>query len=303
MSVSIALIPVFGLIVLGYLLKRFHFPGDTFWAQAEKFTYFLLFPAMLIYKLTNAERGGVELANIAFIVISFLMSMSLVLVLCQKVFKWSGSVFTSIYQGGIRFNSYVGLAAISGLYGDAYLPSAAVAMAIMIPLINLLCILAFSVWGDKEIKGLMGIFKTIASNPLIVACVVGITFNMTGVTFHPIVAGMISPLSQLALPMGLMAVGAGLNLKALRGASTPFFVSSFVKLIIFPVVSLFLLWLIGADEVTTTVVVLLSCLPTASSSYILARQLGGDADLMATIVSGQTLLAIVTIPLMIVWLL
>ena len=116
------------------------------------------------------------------------------------------------------------------------------------------------------------------------------------------VDGMIRPLSQLALPMGLMAVGAGLNLKALRGASTSFVVSSVIKLLIFPLVSVLILNMLDADPVTSTVVILLSCLPTASSSYILARQLGGDADLMATIVSGQTLLAIVTIPLMITWL-
>lgn len=302
MSVSVALIPVFGLIVLGYLLRRINFPGGSFWPQAEKFTYFLLFPAMLIYKLTNAERGGVELANIAIIVVLFLLIVSFLLVLVQRIYKWSGPVFTSIYQGGIRFNSYVGLAAVSELFGDAYLPSAAVAMAIMIPLINILCILVFSIWGEKKIKGISGIFKAIVTNPLIVACGVGITLNMMGVGFYPIVDGMIKPLSQLALPMGLMAVGAGLNLKALRGASTSFVVSSAVKLLVFPIVSLIILKIVGADPVTSTVVILLSCLPTASSSYILARQLGGDADLMATIVSGQTLLAIITIPLMITWL-
>lgn len=300
MSVSVALIPVFGLIVLGYLLKRINFPGDTFWGQAEKFTYFLLFPSMLIYKLTYAERGGVELFSVVLIVVLFLLSMTLILVILQRVLKWPGGVFTSVYQGGIRFNSYVGLAAISELFGDAYLPTAAVAMAVMIPLINLLCILVFAVWGDKKIKGIWGIVKAIITNPLIIGCVVGITFNMSGITFHSVIKGMISPLSQLALPMGLMAVGAGLNLKALRGASMPFFISSGIKLLLFPLVSLLLLNLLSVDPVTSSVVILLSCLPTASSSYILARQLGGDADLMATIISGQTLLATITIPVMMV---
>lgn len=302
MSVSVALIPVFGLIVLGYVLRRVDFPGDSFWPQAEKFTYFLLFPAMLIYKLTTAERGGVELGSIVVTVILFLLVVSGILLALQIIFKWRGAVFTSIYQGGLRFNSYVGLAAVSELFGDAYLPSAAVAMAIMIPLINVLCIVAFAIWGDKQIKGLFGVLKAIVTNPLIVGCAVGIAFNMMGVEFNPVVEGMINPLSQLALPMGLMAVGAGLNLKALRGASTSFLISSIVKLLVFPLVSLIILTILEIDPVTSTVVILLSCLPTASSSYILARQLGGDADLMATIVSGQTLLAIVTIPLMVTWL-
>ena len=98
--------------------------------------------------------------------------------------------------------------------------------------------------------------------------------------------------------MGLMTVGAGLQLKALRGASLPFIVSSALKLVGFPLMTAGLALLLGLEGMMVQVAVLLSALPTATSAYILARQLGGDAPLMAGIISGQTLLAIVTIPLM-----
>jgi predicted permease len=116
--------------------------------------------------------------------------------------------------------------------------------------------------------------------------------------FHPLVAGILEPLSDLALPLGLMTVGAGLQLKALRGASMPFLVSSMAKLVGFPLLTAGLALLLGLEGMMVQVAILLAALPTATSSYILARQLGGDAPLMAGIISGQTLLAMVTIPLL-----
>ena len=98
--------------------------------------------------------------------------------------------------------------------------------------------------------------------------------------------------------MGLMTVGAGLQLKALRGGSVPFVVSSVLKLLLFPLMAAGLAILLGLDGTLVQVAVLLATLPTATSAYILARQLGGDAPLMAGIISGQTLLAMVSIPLM-----
>ena len=108
-----------------------------------------------------------------------------------------------------------------------------------------------------------------------------------------LIGGILEPLSNLALPMGLMTVGAGLQLKALRGASLPFIVSSALKLVGFPLMTAGLALLLGLEGMMVQVAVLLSALPTATSAYILARQLGGDAPLMAGIISGQTLLAIV----------
>ncbi len=95
-----------------------------------------------------------------------------------------------------------------------------------------------------------------------------------------------------------MTVGAGLQLKALRGASMPFLVSSMAKLVGFPLLTAGLALLLGLEGMMVQVAILLAALPTATSSYILARQLGGDAPLMAGIISGQTLLAMVTIPLL-----
>lgn len=297
-----ALVPVFVLIMLGHVLRRLDFPGGDFWPRAERFTYYVLFPAMLVFKLGQARLPPSAYGDVALLISSMLLAMSLVLVLVQWWLRWSGAVFSSVYQGAIRFNSYVGLAVGGMLLGDEGLSLTAISVAVMVPLLNLLCILMFSMTTSQESVRFGPLVKAIASNPLIVGSVVGVVWSFFRVDFHPLLAGILAPLSNLALPMGLMAVGAGLQLKALKGASMPFLVSSALKLLAFPLMATGLAWLLGLDGVLVQVVVMLAALPTATSAYILARQLGGDAPLMAGIISGQTLLAMISIPVML-WLL
>lgn len=293
-----ALLPVFVLIMLGHVFRRIDFPGGDFWPQAERFTYYVLFPAMLVFKLGQARLPASAYGDIALLIGAMLIAMTMVLVLAQWFWRWSGPVFSSVYQGAIRFNSYVGLAAGGMLLGDQGLSLTAIAVAIMVPLLNLLCILMFSLVATEGPVRLVPVFKAIVTNPLIVGSVVGVVWSFFEIGFHPLIGGILEPLSNLALPMGLMTVGAGLQLKALRGASLPFIVSSALKLVGFPMMTAGLAMLLGLEGLMVQVAVLLAALPTATSAYILARQLGGDAPLMAGIISGQTLLAIVTIPLM-----
>ncbi|MGB2109794.1 MAG: AEC family transporter, partial [Marinobacter vinifirmus] len=166
------------------------------------------------------------------------------------------------------------------------------------PLLNLLCILMFSLVAGQDKVSVVQVLRAIVTNPLIVGSVLGVLWSWFQIGFHPLLAGILAPLSNLALPMGLMTVGAGLQLSALRGASAPFLVSSGLKLLAFPAMVVGLAWALGLSGLLVQVAVLLAALPTATSAYILARQLGGDAPLMAGIISGQTLLAMVTIPLM-----
>jgi len=293
-----ALFPVFTLILLGHVLRRWDFPGGDFWPRAERFTYYVLFPAMLVFKLGQARLPASAYGDMALLISTMLAVMTLVLIVAQRFWRWPGPVFSSVYQGAIRFNSYVGLAAAGMLLGDEGLQLTAIAVAIMVPLLNLLCIVMFALVADESRVQASKVLKAIATNPLIVGSVVGVLWGYFEVGFHPLLAGVLEPLSNLALPMGLMTVGAGLQLSALRGGAAPFVVASALKLVAFPLMAFGLAMLLGLDGTLVQAAVLLATLPTATSAYILARQLGGDAPLMAGIISGQTLLAMVSIPLM-----
>ncbi len=295
-----ALIPVFSLILLGALLNYFTFPGGEFWRGAERLTYYLLFPVLLFLKLSTTNVSGeLDLLRLAILLIALLVVISVVLILSGVVFGIRGATFTSLYQGGIRFNTYVGLAVVDGLMGDGGLAIAAVVVGIMIPVVNLLCISVFAYAGERAGKSMGSIIRNIVTNPLILACVLGILWNRSGWVLPGLSVSVLELLSAMALPMGLLSVGAGVHFGAIGSASMPLVISSVIKLCASPVLAYILCQIADQSAAVTTVVVLIASLPTASSAYILSRELGGDSKAMAVIITSHTLLAMLSMPVVI----
>ena len=113
-----ALIPVFGLILIGYFFKRIKFPSHEFWPQADKLTYYILMPALLIYELSNASlnsKNSFSFVMAALLAIFFTM---IILIIINKIKPTNASSFTSVIQGGIRFNTYVFLALSGSIFED-----------------------------------------------------------------------------------------------------------------------------------------------------------------------------------------
>ncbi|MFO7932256.1 MAG: AEC family transporter [Desulfosalsimonas sp.] len=212
---------------------------------------------------------------------------------------WSGPTFSSVFQGSIRFNTFVGLAAVSALTGQSGVTLAAVAIIAMIPLINLFCVPTVAYFGQGRGAGLLPMVIEIVRNPLILACLAGFTLNLAGIPKPSGLFQVVDLLGRAALPVGLLAVGASLRIASLQTNISALIVSCAVKLIVFPAVTTLFCLVFQVTGEPKTVAVLFAALPTSVSSFILARQLGGDTTIMASMVTVHTALAAVTMPLMI----
>ncbi|WP_438765654.1 AEC family transporter [Kushneria sp. TE3] len=300
-SIVDALAPLFALIALGAVLGRARFPGGDFWPRLERVIYYLLFPAMLVATLATADVSQVSVLPLAVTLLGAMLLLGAGLWLARARLALSPSVFTSAFQGVVRFNTYVGVAGAGALYGEPGLTVAAVAIALMVPTANILCVLAFIVSGTiSDHQGPASVSKSVlalARNPLILACLVGVALNVSGIGLPGVTEPALELLGQAALPLGLVAVGVALRLSALWRGGRAFWLSSAVKLVVTPLLVAGLAWLVGLHGVERNVALLFAALPTATSAYILARQLGGDAELMAAIITGQTLLAMLAMPL------
>lgn len=291
-----ALGPIFFMIVLGYLLRRKQFPGEAFWPAAERLTYFLLFPALLIHKLALAELGDYDAIPLAGVIVIVLLSMSLLLFLLRPALRVTGPVFSSIYQGSIRFNTYVGLAASGALFFQPGSTVAALTIAVLIPIINVLCVVVLTLTHAAGSKDLLVLLRVVMCNPLILACMIGVFLNISGIGL-PLGSGAVFDiLSRAALPLGLLAVGAGLRLEMVLGWSRELLLAAVLKLLALPALMALISALLGLSHMEMAILVLFAALPGAPSSYILARQLGGDAQLMAAIVTLETGLSLLTLP-------
>lgn len=296
-GVESALGPLFLLILLGALLGWRRLPGEDFWPQLERLIYFLLFPAMLVATLATADVSKVPVGRVALVLLG---SLGLFAAVLWRLRAWLGldaAAFTSVFQGAIRFNTYVGVAGAAALHGSLGATVAAVAVALMVPVVNILCVASFIMAGTLGPSSFTSSLAALARNPLILACVLGITLNLTGIGLPGWSEDTVELLGRAALPLGLVAVGVALRPRALVRLDRGVWAANTIKLVLIPALVLTLALLFGLDTVSRDVVLLFAALPTATSAYILARQLGGDAELMAALITGQTLLAMLTLPI------
>lgn len=292
-----ALLPVFIIIFMGYACKQLSFPGDGFWVAAERMTYFVFFPALLINKLAFASFAASTALPMAAAIMATILTISAGLFILRPRRLWTGPVFSSVFQGSIRFNTFVGLAAVSALLGSSGVTLAAVAIIAMIPLINLLCVPTVAYFGTGTSGGLLRMVTEIMRNPLILACLVGFSLNILNIPKPAGLFQVFDLLGRAALPIGLLAVGAGLQITSLHTNVSGLLASCLIKLLCFPAITAFFCLLLQVTGEAKTVAILFASLPTAVSAFILARQLGGDTTLMASIVTVHTVLAVGTMPL------
>ncbi|CAE7941034.1 unnamed protein product, partial [Symbiodinium necroappetens] len=264
-AIVLVILPVFALIFLGWLLRRRQFPGEHFWAPAERLTYFCLFPALLATTLARADFSELDVLPMAGAIVAAILAMTGGLLLARRALGLSGPGFTSLYQGAVRMNTYIGLAVAYGVAGEA---------------------------GPT----LAGVARQVASNPLILGCAAGGALNLSGLGLPPVLGETLLILGRAALPLGLLCVGAALDLRAARRAGGPVLLSSLLKLGLLPALTWAGCWALDVTGTAAFVAVLFNGLPTATSAYILARQMGGDAVLMASLITAQTLLAMLTLP-------
>jgi len=293
------LIPIFSLILLGYFFKRIKFPSTDFWPMADKFTYYVLMPSLLVYKISTSN---IDLEQTLDLVTTALLAITIVffsLMILNFFIKFNNRAFTSIVQGGIRFNTYVLLAFVDSVYGDNGLVLAAIVMAFVIPFINILCISTFALYVRDGKFSFLIFLKTLVKNPLILACMIGGAINIGDITLPIVALKFLTILSAAALPVGLLSVGVGLEFMHLKSAKKELIVSVLAKLIYFPIVIYSVGMMFELSNEMLAIAVIFGAMPTAVSGYILARELGGDVTLMSSIITLQTLLCMGTLFLVI----
>lgn len=293
-----AIVPVFVVIALGYAFRYYDFPGGNFWHLAARITYFAFFPALLINRLATAQLVDVPLDRLVLGLSLPVLAMTALLVLVRPGLNVDNPAFTSVYQGSIRFNTYVGLAVTGALYAERGLAIAAIALAILIPLVNVLSVTILSTYVAQHTVSVSRVVCSISTNPLIIACAIGILLNWSGLGLPSGLQAIFDIFSQAALPMGLLTVGAGLNVAAVRASSAPVVLASLLKLLLLPLLAALICHIFAITNLTAAIVILFAALPGAPSAYILAQELGGDTQLMASIITFQTGLALLTMPLM-----
>ncbi|WP_407152117.1 AEC family transporter [Bradyrhizobium sp. ORS 86] len=295
-----ALLPVFLLIVLGFALKRTLMPIDTQWHGLERLTYYVLFPVLLVQTLVKADLTRVPIAGVGGALLLSALAMSLLCLALRTPLARAGvdgPAFTSIFQGAIRWQTYVALSVSGNLFGSVGLALASVAMVAIIPLVNVFSVAVLAHYASPQKQSAGAIVMTVVRNPLIWACVIGLAINVAHIPLPKIWHEVANALGGSSLAIGLLVTGAGLHLEGMFRPSLAASVALVLKLVLMPALAVALgLWF-GLGGSSLAIVTACAAVPTSPSAYVMARQLGGDAPLLAQIITLQTILAAITMPI------
>lgn len=298
-AVASGLLPIFALIGLGYGLRRARLVDRGVWAGLERLVYFVFFPALLVHRLAAADFAALALGPLALAVVLAVLAVSTLAVALRRPLALDGPRHAVVFMAASRFNTYVGVAAAETLWGSAGAATAAIILAVWVPLVNVLSVIVLLRHGERPWTGTVParVVREVASNPIILACALGVAIGGSGITLPWLPDELLALVAASALPVGLLTVGAGLEFAALGTRRGALLIGVVAKLALMPAVMLAAAALVGLEARAAAIVVLFAALPASPAAYVMARQLGGDGPLMAGTIAATTVVSAVSLPI------
>jgi predicted permease len=300
-DIASAIVPIFMLLALGAAMRARGFPGAEFWRLLDPLVYYVLYPSLLLSTFAKVDLASLSVWRPGVAVLSAMLLASLLLLAGKRWLNVDGPAFASLLQGTVRFNAYLGFAVASLLFGHAGLTFFSIVTAFVTPAANVISVLALTRFGDGGPRDTFQLFTALVSNPMILAVLIGVALNLSGIGLPWVLGPFFEVLGRAALPMGLLAAGTGLELAALRSTGAAVLFGTACRLLAMPVLALAACNIFAVETIMASCILIYACAPVPPGAYILARQLGGDGTLTAALISVSTVVALVTMPGWIYW--
>ncbi len=289
--------PIFFIVFLGYFLKRSQLIDEAFVATASKLVFVVTLPALVFMSIARTDFHKVfNPGMLSYVTAVTLLTFVAIWVIARRWIKTPEDLGVFI-QGAFRSNyGIVGLAVSLNLFGAEGLAKASLLLALIIPLYNVLAIIALTVpMKSKNTVSTTSVILEIAKNPLIIAVLLALPLSYFSIQLPEVFERTGDYFANVTLPLALLAVGASLDLKSLRHTSVQASWATATKLIILPLLLTIGAWLTGfTDQEVVLLFVLFGC-PTAAASFIMAKAMGGNAQLAANIILATTLGSVLTL--------
>jgi malonate transporter len=287
----LVLLPDFSLIAIGWLLCRYTPLNRPLWDGVERLVYMVLFPVLLFGSIVRYPISLDALLSLGGVGLAIVGTGVVLATLLRAWPQRDASLHASGQQVAFRFNSYIALALSERLAGPQGLAWMAVLIAACVPLCNVAAVWPLARHGGH------GYLRELARNPLIVATVAGLLANAVSLRLPEFAGTTLQRIGNAALPLGLMAVGAGLRFGALREGSALAASLLAIRHFVLPAVAIVLVLRLDVPAAQQAVIVAFAALPTAPTAYVLAVRMGGHGAYVAGLVTVSTLLAMPGLPL------
>ncbi|HPJ21087.1 MAG TPA: AEC family transporter [Clostridia bacterium] len=300
-----AMLPMAVFLAIGYIMKKLGLAGDDARTFVSKYLYYFAMPGLAFRSVASfgfRESFVPELVLHNLVTMTFMFLVSIGLMFLIKDRKMRGSAHMAVYRGN---QAYIGMYAARGMFGELALSKSAVINGFENPLVNILAVTGMVILnGDEKNRGfgkrLLRILVDVARNPFVIAVLLGMAESVfsTGILGIGALDKTLELAGNTALPLALILIGTSMTFTYMKENLGLVLLLSSVKVILLPVIAWlsgrFIFGLTGAD--LGLGVVMLGT-PVAVSSYVFAREMGADENLMASCIGISTILSIFTLPL------
>ncbi|GHC62270.1 AEC family transporter [Limoniibacter endophyticus] len=295
------IIPIFLIIIGGNILRRSPLIDSAGWSAIEELAYWILYPALTFIVIMRADFEAIQFTAIA---VPFAMALAAIcvimlctLLLLQRMRLIAPWEFSSVFQSAIHWNGYISVVIAGKMFGEHGLSIMVFIVALfMLPLNGIVALV--TVMHADEPKPKMDILRFLRGNPVLLAAFAALACRASGLSVPSSIHAGLDLLGRAAFGVGLLSVGASIKITRLWSVRFPLWFPILVKLLVFPVLMMAVAIVTGVKSDNLIYLTLCVAVPATTHGYLLARQLGGDAQLYAVITAWQTALSFITIPLM-----
>lgn len=295
-SLILLVLPIFLVIILGKTLQLTIIKDADVWAGINKISYWVLFPAFLFTQTSRLNLGDPDIFRYSISLVLAYFGAMVSAYCVGKLAKQSNPTLTSIIQGAGRHNTFIGLAVAGQLFGLNGTTIGTVATAALVPLSNVVAVVIMGAMLNEE-AGIRKLFLDLVRNPIILAIVAGLAFSRFNIPQEFVLYQFTGLIGQATLPTLLLVIGANLRFSGFKSQIHPVVISTIAKMFVFPVIAFLVCQFFALSPEITVIAVIFATCPTSPAGFPLAKQMGGDAPVMATIISVQTAVSVFAIPI------
>lgn len=287
-------LPLFFLMAIGYIIKRTGMMNETSVKQVNSVIFKIFLPLLVFLNIYNTElaesfNSKLLLYAVAGVLIQFVLSLCLV-ILVEKENSRRGVML----QGMFRSNFVLfGIPISTALFGDQAAGLAAILIAVIIPLYNVLAVISLEIFNGRR-PNILKILLGIVTNPLIIGSVVGVLFLLFHIELPTVLYETVSDISGIATPLAFIILGASFNFGDVGKYARELYLVLGSKLVFFPVLFLGIALLLGFRDAPLAVLLTVFGAPIAVSSFTMAQQMGGDHALAGQLVVFSSIFSVVT---------
>lgn len=289
-------LPLFLMLLLGYVIRQTKLVTPDAFSQMNKLTFRVFLP-LVIFKniyvsdLSTAFNGKLILSGVIIVLLMFLLCF-LVIVRIEKDNRRRGVLIQAIFRSNFII---FGLSVCANMYGDEACGAVSLLVTFIIPLYNVLAVVALESFRSGGKFNLLKILKGIVTNPLILSAIFGMLVLLSGLRFPAVLEDTISDLAAVATPLALVVLGGSFEIASVRSNLRPLSIGLIGRLILMPALFLPVCILLGFRGPELLGLMVMLGAPTAVSSYTMAQQMGGDSELAGELVVFGTMFSVVTI--------